>query len=100
GDVCRYRADGSIDFQGRQDHQVKLRGFRIELGEIEAVLGRYEGVKKALVVLVTDEVSNEKQIVAYVETVQSNSFNANELRVYLKEKLPEYMIPSSFVAIS
>src|ERR1043165_1843450 len=100
GDFCRYRADGSIEFHGRQDHQIKLRGFRIELGEIEAALDSYEGVKKALAILVTDEVSNEKQIVAYLETAQFKFFETNELRGYLKEKLPEYMIPSAFVLMS
>lgn len=96
GDLARYLADGHIEFLGRIDHQVKLRGFRIELGEIEAALREYPGVKDC-VVTVWEAGPNDKRLVAYV--VAANVPKAIELRKFLKQKLPEYMVPSMFVPL-
>jgi amino acid adenylation domain-containing protein len=95
GDKGRYLADGNIEFTGRMDEQVKVRGFRIELGEIESVLREHESVKDAVVIALEDK-GAEKRLVAYVVTAPKTS-NISELRGYLKERLPDYMIPSAFV---
>jgi len=98
GDLARYLPDGNIEFLGRIDHQVKIRGFRIEIGEIEAVLSQHPSVRKAVVMAREDEPGN-KRLVAYVipsaETVQTSAI----LSSYLKEKLPEYMVPSAYVML-
>src|SRR4029079_10442289 len=86
GDVGRYRADGEIEYLGRADSQVKLRGFRIELGEIESVLGAYAGVHE-VVVTVREDVPGEQRVVAYLVC---EAIDSNELRAYVKEKLPDY----------
>jgi len=96
GDRGRYLPDGNIEFTGRMDEQVKVRGFRIELGEIESVLREHQSVKEAVVIALEDK-GNEKRLVAYVVTAQDASRNVSELRSHLKERLPEYMIPSAFV---
>ncbi len=95
GDLVRYLRNGNIEYLGRLDHQVKLRGFRIELGEIESVLSQHEHVKKAVVVAREDQPGN-KQLVAYV-IPESTPPSAGDLRKYLQEKLPEYMLPAAFV---
>lgn len=104
GDVGRYRSDGNIEYLGRVDHQVKVRGFRIELGEIEAVLRRHEAIKDVMVV-VREDAPDDKRIVAYVVLNQESKTwedgaLATELRKLLKQKLPEYMIPSAFVELA
>ncbi|MBE9001845.1 amino acid adenylation domain-containing protein [Nostoc sp. LEGE 12447] len=91
GDLARYRADGTIEFLGRIDHQVKLRGFRIELGEIETVIAQHSNVRETVVI------ANENRLSAYV--VPTATFSVNELRLFLKEKLPEYMLPSAFIVL-
>ncbi len=93
GDLARYRADGTIEFLGRIDHQVKLRGFRIELGEIEAVTAQYPNVRETVVI------ANKNRLIAYVVPHEKAKFSVNELRHFLKEKLPEYMLPSAFVVL-
>ena len=95
GDLCRYLSDGNIEFQGRIDHQVKIRGFRIELGEIESVLSRHPAVKE-VVVLAREEVAGDKRLAAYLVT-GADAVSPGELRTYLKDQLPEYMLPSAFV---
>ncbi|NET07728.1 MAG: amino acid adenylation domain-containing protein [Symploca sp. SIO2B6] len=94
GDLGHYLPDGNIEFIGREDFQVKIGGYRIELGEIEAVLGQYPAVDKAVVAVAGKQLS-EKRVVAYV--VPHQEISSDQLRSFLHEKLPEYMIPSAFV---
>lgn len=96
GDVARYLPDGSIEFLGRRDHQVKIRGFRVELGEIESVLIQHAAVKEAIIVVREDTPGN-KRLVAYVVADRENRPGAEGLRAYLKEKMPEYLVPSAYV---
>ncbi len=98
GDLARYCLDGNIEFLGRIDHQVKIRGFRIELGEIEAVLSQHRAVREA-VVLAQEEETGNKYLVAYVVPKQESALSISELRSLLREKLPEYMLPSAFVKL-
>nr|MCH9650200.1 amino acid adenylation domain-containing protein [Deltaproteobacteria bacterium] len=94
GDLGRYRIDGTLEFLGRLDDQVKLRGFRIELGEIEAALSQVAGVEAAAVVL--QHLGEDSRLVAHVAVETPGSVSASELRQELSRRLPEYMIPGSF----
>jgi amino acid adenylation domain-containing protein len=97
GDLARFRQDGTIEVLGRADNQIKIRGFRIELGEIEAVLSKHSDINQA-VAAVKDFASDDKRIVAYFTAKNDSSIPmAGDLRNFLKEELPEYMIPSAFV---
>ncbi|MGB7922077.1 MAG: condensation domain-containing protein, partial [Pyrinomonadaceae bacterium] len=96
GDLGRYMGDGEIEFMGREDLQVKVGGHRIEIGEVEAALGEHEGVREA-VVAALGERQGVKRLVAFVVPHAERQLASAELRVFLKSKLPEYMIPSSFV---
>ncbi|ACK73919.1 amino acid adenylation domain protein (plasmid) [Gloeothece citriformis PCC 7424] len=95
GDLVRYQRDGNLEFLGRIDSQVKIRGFRIELTEIEAILNHYSLIKQAVVIAREDHLKN-KQLVAYLLGNQKG-ITLEEIRYYLKEKLPAYMIPSVFI---
>jgi amino acid adenylation domain-containing protein len=97
GDLARYLPDGELEYLGRSDQQVKLRGFRIELGEIEAALGRHEAVREAAVV-VASAAEGRQRLVACV-CPANGAVGSGELRQYLKQRLPEYMIPGSYVAV-
>jgi amino acid adenylation domain-containing protein len=97
GDLGRYRRDGVVEFLGRVDQQVKVRGYRIELGEIEGVLGKHERVEQAAVVVREDE-RGEKRLVGYVvRKVGNGEVSREDLRRYMQERLPEYMVPSQVV---
>jgi amino acid adenylation domain-containing protein len=98
GDLARYRAGGTIEFLGRIDTQVKVRGFRIELGEIEATLRKHANVLHAIV-MVHQESARNKRLVAYVVGRGGVAPNINELKTWLKERLPAYMAPSDWIAL-
>jgi amino acid adenylation domain-containing protein/thioester reductase-like protein len=97
GDQARYLPDGNIEFLGRIDNQVKIRGFRIELGEIEAVLAQHPEVRASAVIARVDQPGN-KQLVAYIVPNDQSQIQ-NQLRGFLKQKLPDYMVPSFFVML-
>lgn len=99
GDLARYMPNGDIEYLGRIDHQVKIRGFRIELGEIETVLGQYPTVRE-VVVLAREDKPDNKRLVAYVVPSPEQAPTANELRRFLKEQLPDYMVPSVFMMLN
>jgi amino acid adenylation domain-containing protein len=99
GDMARYLPGGEIEYLGRADDQVKIRGFRIELGEIEAVLSEHRGVQGCVVVAREDRIG-EKRLVGYVVVEEGEGgVTGGELRRYLKEKLPEYMVPGVWVLL-
>jgi amino acid adenylation domain-containing protein len=115
GDLVRYRPDGAIEFLGRVDYQVKIRGFRIELGEIEAVLAQHPGIKEVVVMAREDTTPGNKRLVAYIVpslqtqtrsqdsiqlTPQEAGLAVEELRAFLKDRLPYYMIPAAFLFLS
>ena len=98
GDLGRYRADGTIEFLGRVDNQVKIRGHRIETGEIEAVLLRYPPIQECIVV-VNDSLGEEKRLIAYVVLHAGNAFSSEEIRAYLHQHLPDYMLPANILPL-
>jgi amino acid adenylation domain-containing protein len=98
GDLGRYLPDGSIEFLGRIDHQVKLRGFRIELNEITAALEEHEGVAEG-VVIVREDIPGDKRLVAYVVSRTGVKPEINAWRSFLQERLPDYMVPTNFVIL-
>jgi amino acid adenylation domain-containing protein len=98
GDRARYLADGSIEFLGRVDHQVKLRGVRIELGEIESALMQHPNVQQAVVIVHADDQDNPR-LIAYVILKHDDVLNQRELRQFLQQTLPAVMIPSAFIVL-
>ena len=98
GDLACYLNDGHIKLLGRLDHQVKIRGFRIEPGEIEALLNQHRGVQES-VVIVREDQPGDKRLVAYIVPNAENAFTVGELRRFIEEKLPKYMIPTAFVTL-
>jgi amino acid adenylation domain-containing protein len=98
GDVGRWLSDGVLEYLGRTDHQVKLRGFRIELGEVEAALAEHPSVRES-VTLVREDTPGDQRLVAYVVPNGQTVISVEELRVFLRGKLPEPMAPSAFVVL-
>jgi amino acid adenylation domain-containing protein len=94
GDLVRYLADGRMEFIGRNDNQVKIRGFRIELGEIETLLCKHPSVREAVAILRPDA-RGDRRIISYLVCVEPVS--SSDLRAFLREQLPDYMLPSAFV---
>lgn len=97
GDLGRYLPDGNIEYIGRIDHQVKIRGFRIETGEIETLLSQHPQVQQVVVIVREDQPGN-KYLTGYIVR-ETETLTSSELRQFLKEQLPEYMIPSAFVML-
>lgn len=103
GDLGRYRADGNVEILGRIDNQVKVRGFRVELREIESVLADYCDIQDAVVLVRDHELKQgelNQSLIAYCLPEHNSSFETSQLREFLNEKLPYYMIPQGFVAVS
>ncbi|MDB9513950.1 amino acid adenylation domain-containing protein [Kamptonema animale CS-326] len=104
GDLARYLPDGNIEFLGRIDSQVKIRGYRIELGEIEAMLNQYPGVKAATVI-VREDIPGDKYLAAYIVLhsinykLQVNQLQSGNLRQFLQQKLPGYMVPKTLAVL-
>ena len=99
GDVARCLPDGSLEYIGRVDHQVKLRGFRIELGEIETAIEQQPQVRQA-VVIVREDAPNDQRLTAYVALRDGVAIDAKELRADLSSRLPEFMLPSQWVFLN
>ncbi|MBD2385061.1 non-ribosomal peptide synthetase/type I polyketide synthase [Cylindrospermum sp. FACHB-282] len=102
GDLARYLPDGNIEFLGRIDHQVKIRGYRLEVGEVESVFGKHPGVQQAVILARVEEQSGDKRLVAYWVPVQTESADVpspHELRQFLLEQLPDYMVPSALIKL-
>jgi amino acid adenylation domain-containing protein len=98
GDLARYLPDGKIEYLGRIDNQVKIRGFRIELGEIEALLNQNQAVQSSCVIVREDNLG-DKRLVAYVVLQPEINLTINEIRQFLRAKLPDYMVPTAFVLL-
>nr|QEO73861.1 condensation domain-containing protein [uncultured bacterium] len=98
GDVVKWKAEGELEYVERRDQQVKVRGYRIELGEIEAVLNEHPAVKESVAAVKEDGAGN-KRLVAYVVEEPGNQVSARELRENVKERLPEYMVPTQLMKI-
>jgi amino acid adenylation domain-containing protein len=98
GDLARFLPDGDIEFLGRIDHQVKIRGFRVELGEIETCLSTHPALRQA-VVTAREDTPGDKRLVAYLVTEPAHPLNPADLRQFLLEKMPEYMVPAHFVVL-
>lgn len=98
GDMARYLPSGEIEFLGRGDDQVKIRGFRVELGEIEATLAKHPHVREVAVVAREDS-AGDKRLITYLVAVQGAKPTSTELRHYLQQQLPDYMVPSTFVLL-
>ena len=98
GDLVRYLPGGNIEFLGRRDDQVKIRGYRVELAEVEVVLREHEGVREAVVVAREDH-TGDRRLVAYLVAAPEQALMTDQLRGFLREKLPEYMVPQTFVLL-
>lgn len=98
GDLARYLPDGNIEYLGRIDQQVKIRGFRIELGEVEAAIGKHPQVSQVIVIAREDSPGHQ-QLVAYIVTTDREMSSA-EIRDYLKQQLPHYMLPAAVVCLN
>jgi amino acid adenylation domain-containing protein len=101
GDLVRQRESGELEFLGRRDSQVKIRGFRVELGEIESVLSGHPAVRQA-VIIAREDIPGDKRLVAYLvaDRQSARELVTAELRAYVRERLPDYMVPSVFVVLT
>jgi amino acid adenylation domain-containing protein len=99
GDLARWLPDGNVEFLGRLDHQVKIRGFRIELGEIETCLSQHPGIDQCVVVAREDEPGDRRLVAYLVGADPYAALGTADLRAFLKQKLPDYMVPSAFVLL-
>src|SRR5437879_12138012 len=99
GDLGRLLPSGAIEYLGRMDYQVKIRGYRIELGELESLIREYPGIRDTVVVASEDRPGN-KRLIAYVVPEDRQRFNATALRGTLRKRLPEYMLPESFIRLA
>ena len=98
GDLARFNSRGILEYVGRIDNQVKIKGFRIELGEVETILTQHPGVRECAV-LATEDATGEKRMVAYLVRDHRYSGELDELRKFMKAKVPDYMVPSAFVKL-
>jgi amino acid adenylation domain-containing protein len=96
GDLARCREDGTLEYLGRIDHQVKIRDYRVELGEVEAVIAKHPAIRRCVVLAREDEPAN-KQLVGYAIRRDGQTLAPKELREFLRQKLPEYLVPSHYV---
>ncbi|RIJ12891.1 non-ribosomal peptide synthetase [Pseudomonas sp. 91RF] len=99
GDLARWRADGSIEYLGRNDDQVKIRGVRVELGEIETRLNQLPGIQEAVLVAREDEPGQVRLVAYFTEQAQGEALAVSDLRAHLLGQLPEYMVPAAFVRL-
>ncbi|WP_217441728.1 non-ribosomal peptide synthetase [Myxococcus sp. CA039A] len=99
GDAARWKADGTLEFLGRLDFQVKVRGFRVELGEVESVLRTAPGMRDAAAV-VREDVPGDKRLIGYVVLAPDTALDSEALRTFLLKRLPEYMVPSAFLSLA
>src|SRR5438552_2423351 len=99
GDLARYLPDGNVEFLGRGDDQVKIRGFGVELGELESVLRKHPAVKQA-VVLTQPDPRGDQRLLAYVVGHRDSQTSADQLRAFVKEQLPDYMVPAAIVTLA
>ncbi|WP_163871165.1 phosphopantetheine-binding protein, partial [Myxococcus eversor] len=99
GDSARWKADGTLEFLGRLDFQVKVRGFRVELGEVESVLRSAPGMRDAAAV-VREDVPGDKRLIGYVVLSSDSALDSEALRTFLLKRLPEYMVPSAFISLA
>jgi myxalamid-type nonribosomal peptide synthetase MxaA len=98
GDLGRYRPDGTLEFLGRADNQVKVRGYRIELGEVESALAKHAEVRD-VVVVAREDTPGDKRLIAYVVRTEGSDLQSVALQVFLSEFLPAYMVPSAIVLL-
>jgi len=99
GDLARFLPDGRLECLGRVDHQVKIRGYRVELGEIEALLRAHSQVREAAVVL-REDTPGDQRLVAYLRSTSGNALPADEMKTWLRQQLPEFMVPAAFVNLA
>jgi amino acid adenylation domain-containing protein len=97
GDLARYLPDGNIEYLGRLDYQIKLRGFRIELGEIETLLSQHPAIRECVITIHGQ--AEEKRLIAYFVPNSAQTVEISQLRQFLQEKLPEYMVPAVFMPL-
>ncbi|MCK5844603.1 MAG: amino acid adenylation domain-containing protein, partial [Victivallales bacterium] len=98
GDLARWLPDGNIEFLGRIDHQIKIRGFRVELGEIETVLEKHPSLKNT-VVIAREDTPGDQRLVGYVTALGNAAPDSATLRAFLKEHVPDYMVPSAIMIL-